>query len=197
MSLSPDFDHALRRNGSEQEPSPPVTIFETSLIRKHEKERKPTVVIWCIDDDPGILQLLNYVLNEELSGRVDARFFPNGEAMQKYYQELEEVGLARSLPQIVITDYNLGIDYATGKERMHGLSIGKFIKNNTAAEIILLTGDAREIKSNHSEKALYEDFGISEVWGKPFDIDEIIDTLSGKIALDQERLKLQQEQQVE
>ena len=116
-------------------------------------------LVWIIDDDAGILEVTEIVLN-------DAGFSTKKISTQ---QELDSE-LKKQLPKVILLDVTLaGID---------GIEIAKKLKNNSMTKkipIIMMSGDASiEQKAKSS--------GVDDYIKKPFDIyklQEIVKKHSG------------------
>ena len=118
--------------------------------------------ILLADDEPDIVEPLQFCLEQE---GYDVRTAGNGH---------EALGLARAWrPHVVLLDVMMPGE--------NGYRVSRFIKEDVAAGcldptvVILVT--ARRLDSSEREEGLAAFSGADKVVYKPFDLDELLDTL--------------------
>jgi two-component system, response regulator, stage 0 sporulation protein F len=128
-------------------------LWRDNLGRRGERMNKLDVVI--IDDDDGILWLMEEILSDNYSYQTCKSGLTGLKSIEKYQ------------PRLAILDLKLG-------GGMNGLDVARKIpEKSSQTRIIFLTGYIKTVLEN-----LDKDLPILRVIEKPFDIEDLMNTIS-------------------
>ena len=127
--------------------------------------------IVCVDDDPMILQMLDFQLKKHISNeKVIFEFFTNPEDAFKSVQNMPELGIE---PIILVTDFQM--------PEINGAELIRSIKKaKRSINCIILSGQANAIQIDDLVNDDFLDFYISKPWDESALCQQIIGMLERK-----------------